>query len=65
MMGEGGEGVTLPAAQETSDSLRTASTKRRGNCSEKIEKRGPAKAGFAQHRTKRPGRGIPGGRSFR
>jgi hypothetical protein len=59
-MGEGWEGVMPPAAQEVSGSLRTASTKRRGNCSEKIEKLGPAEAGLAQHRMKRPG-----GRSFR
>jgi hypothetical protein len=39
--GEGWEGVTLPAAQEASDSLRTAQ-QTPGNCSEKIEKLGPA-----------------------
>ena len=40
-MGEGWEGVVFLAAQEASDSLRTASAKRPGNFSEKIEKLGP------------------------
>ena len=52
-MGEGWEGVVLRAAQEASDSLRTASTKCRGSCSKKIEKLDPAEAGLAQYRTKR------------
>jgi hypothetical protein len=63
-MGEGWEGVVLPAAQDASDSLRTRN-KTPGQCPEKIEKLGPAEAGLAQYRTKRPGRGVPGGRSFR
>jgi hypothetical protein len=57
-MGQGWEGVTLPAAQGASGSLRTASTKRRGNSSEKIEKLGPAEAGLAQYRAKPSGREI-------
>jgi hypothetical protein len=57
-MGEGWEGVLLPAAQEASASLRTASTKRPGNCSEKIRNRAPAEAGLAQYRTKHSGREI-------
>ncbi len=40
-MGEGWEGVILPTAQEATASLRTASTKRPSNCSEKTEKPGP------------------------
>jgi hypothetical protein len=58
LMGEGWEGVMLPAAQEASASLRTASTKRPGNCSEKIRNRAPGEAGLAQYRTNHSGREI-------
>ena len=54
----------LPAAQEAPDSLRTRKQNTRAMLREDRDL-GPAEAGLAQYRTKRPGRGIPGGRSFR
>jgi hypothetical protein len=57
-MEEGWEGVTLPAAQEASDSLRTQQDA--GQLLREERETGPGQVGLAQYP-----RSVPGGRSFR